>query len=193
MFDRFREARDKPGELNLIPIMNLMITLIPFLMLGAAFYHLGVIPTSLPDKVEAAAEPPKEAVVTLNLVIEAQRMILTASSAAVDQDTLDALRVELPATPQGHDLKALVAQLVQIKGRYPKSDTLVVLPDGQLKYAELVEILDATRERALPGSTPDVPNFEPLFPVSVFSERILGEADAGAGDAQPGAQPGGAP
>lgn len=180
MFDRFREARDQPSELNLIPIMNLMITLIPFLMLGAAFYHLGVIPTSLPDKVEAVSKPPKDAAVSLNLVIEPEQMVLTANSNAVPQDALDAMRRALPVTDKGHDLVALQAHLLAIKTEYPKSDTIVLLPDAQLRYETLVAVLDAARERKLENG-----EFAPLFPVTVFSERILAEPDAGLEEAPP--------
>lgn len=190
MFDRWREARAQPHELNLIPIMNLMITLIPFLMLGAAFYHLGVIPTSLPDHVETSAPPPSDEKVTLNLVVAPDQMTVTASSATLPPETTDALRREVRNGPSGaYDLAALTAHLAEIKARYPKSDTLVVLPDAGLRYATLVEVLDATREQRLPDDPGGRPRYAPLFPVTVFSERILEAPDAGVDDAPAEATP----
>ncbi|MFW5812197.1 MAG: ExbD/TolR family protein, partial [Alkalispirochaetaceae bacterium] len=78
MFDRWKQAREEPSELNLIPIMNLMMVLIPFLLLGAAFYHLGSIPTTLPTHRPEGGDPPEnsDVVVTLSLRIEEARLRL---------------------------------------------------------------------------------------------------------------------
>ena len=54
--------------MNLL-LMNLMVILIPA-MLGAAFYHLGTIATSIPDNVPASDQPPpKDTKVTMSIEI----------------------------------------------------------------------------------------------------------------------------
>ncbi len=179
MFERWQEARaERARELDLIPIMNLMVTLIPFLMLGAAFYHLGVIPTSLPAKVDQLPEDKKpEVTVTLNLLIDKERLALSASSAQLGQEELDGLRAELPSKEGRYDVAGLQERLVAIKGRYPKSDTVVVLPEDDVRYQSLVEILDSTRERKA-GERGGEEMREPLFPVTVFSRPPIPEPDA---------------
>lgn len=176
MFDRFRHAREEVEDLNLIPIMNLMMTLIPFLLLGAAFYHIGVIPTSLPTHVpEGSKEPPKkEVVVTLNLQVEKDKMLLGASATGLSQEEQDALGGEFPNKDGRYDLKGLQAQIERIKSSYPKSDTVVVLPADDVKYQSLVDILDTTREKLTPREGDD-PLREPLFPVTVFSKMLKPE------------------
>ncbi len=176
MFDRWKEARvSRAKELDLIPIMNLMVTLIPFLMLGAAFYHLGVVPISLPTQVDQPTVKDKpEVVVTLNLLIDRQRMVLSGSSAQLEQPVLDALRAELPNRGGDYDVSGLKDRLVAIKAQYPKSDTIVVFPEDTVRYQSLVAILDQTRERTQ-GTEAGEPVKSPLFPVTVFSRPPIPE------------------
>ncbi len=182
LFERYRKARDEAQGLDLLPVMNLMVVLIPFLMLGAAFYHLGVIPTSLPTKVDHVLDKPQsEDVVTLNLLIERGRMVVTGSSATLDAAVLGALRRELPAGPDGAPAVAdLQAHLATIKAQYPKSDTVVVFPGDDVRYQTLVEILDTTREHGVPQAQGD-PIVTPLFPVTVFSRPPVPDFDGADG------------
>jgi biopolymer transport protein ExbD len=181
VFDRWKQARADEQELNLIPIMNLMMVLIPFLLLGAAFYHLGSIPTTLPSHRPEGGEAPEQSdvVVTLSLRIEETRLALTASAAELSEEALSAMGLELPLEDGAYDLEALQARLHDIKSRHPKSDTVVVLPADGVRYQLLVDVLDAARERVVPREG-DEPLREALFPVTVFSRMIVaegGEAD----------------
>jgi biopolymer transport protein ExbD len=42
-----RQAEEEP-ELNMIPIMNMFMVLIPFLLMSASFFHIKAINTSIP-------------------------------------------------------------------------------------------------------------------------------------------------
>ena len=53
-FDAYRRKRAEPADINLTPVMNLFVVLIPFLLLSAAFFHVSVIPTSLPTQQQAS-------------------------------------------------------------------------------------------------------------------------------------------
>ncbi len=186
-FDRFRKARDEVGQLDLLPVMNLMVVLIPFLMLGAAFYHLGVIPTSLPTKVDVVPDkPPSDDIVTLNLLIEPERLVVSASSATLDEPTLRTLRREWRAPAGAYPLPDLQAHLVAVKTQYPKSDTLVVFPEASIAYQTLVDVLDTTRERVV-GEKGGEPVHEPVFPVTVFSKPPIPDFDAPADGGVPSA------
>ncbi len=187
-FDRWRQARDEPKELDLIPIMNLMVTLIPFLMLGAAFYHIGVIPTSLPAEASQAAAADADAIVTINLQIENDGALqIGATSPTLPPETLAGLAAVLPRGDSGPDLAGLTRHLAGVKARYPKSDTLLLLPAPAVAYQTLIDVLDAAREQAAAdGSPPTI-----LFPVAVFSKKLTApEADAGVEGAEPLAPPG---
>ena len=168
---QWRKARREAEEVNLLPVMNLMVTLIPFLLLGAAFYKLGNIPTTIPQKV-AAGEAPKtpEKKISVTCDIEPSRITITASGAGLDEAGADALGAVFVNKGGKPDLKSLTNHLEVLKSQYPKSDTIVFAPHGDLPYQELVVIVDATREKVLPGQDANgEPLTRDLFPVTVFS------------------------
>lgn len=171
MFEGFREARE-PADVNLIPVMNLFVTLIPFLLLAAAFYHVGVIPTSLPSQTDEESDIASDKLaVTVNLLIEPDRIELSASSAVLDEETLAQLALTIERTDKGFNLDLLGKALYEIKFRYDKSDTVIVLPAENVEYQDVVLILDRAREFTLHKGT-DKEKAIPLFPVVVMSRKV---------------------
>jgi biopolymer transport protein ExbD len=179
MFDRWRKQVDEPQELDLIPVMNLFIVLIPFLLMGAAFFQIGVIPASLPTHTPATSDSPSDTdLVTVNLVLKADALQLTATSSGVAPEALQEIAASWPRTAQGYDLEAFHSQLMRIKRLYPRSNTMIVLPHDELEYEDLVGVLDSARERQV-GVRPDgEPDMAELFPVVVFSRFIPAEEPA---------------
>jgi len=174
---RFTPTADA-DELNLIGIMNLFMVLIPFLLMGAAFFHIGVISTSLPTHTPDRSDVPQEPrAVTVNLVIRPDGIDLTAAGDGVDPDVLAGLSASWPLRADGYDRAALQGHLVELKQAYPDSKTLVVLPHDGLDYDQLVRILDVCRELEVPGSGGGEPKHAELFPVVVFSRFIAPEEE----------------
>ena len=171
MFDRYRVARDEV-EVNLIPVMNLFVTLIPFLLLAAAFMHVGVIATSLPSQTDEASDIAADLkAVTVNLLIEAENIQISASNAVIDEETLSRLSMSIPKTEKGYDLELLGKALHEIKLRYQNSDTVIVLPGDEIPYQDVIRVLDAAREKTFnPGTTDEMKI--PLFPVVVLSRKV---------------------
>lgn len=171
MFTRYRRTREEL-EVNLIPVMNLFVTLIPFLLLAAAFYHVSVVPTSLPSQTDEASDIAVDPrAVTLNLLIEPDKIQLSASSAVLDEATLAALTVNLERTDKGFDLAELGKALHAIKLKFDRSDTVIVLPSDEVEYQDVVMILDTAREVTLNPGTADEVRI-PLFPVVVLSRKV---------------------
>ena len=189
MFERWHRAVEESQELDLLPVMNLFMVLIPFLLMGAAFFHIGVIPTSLPTHTPSESDVPKTpTTVSVNLSITADGFSMSASSTSLSEEDLAALSRNWAKREGAYDLKGLVAHLKDIKQRYPKSNTLIVLPHPELKYDELVEVLDATRECASGETTKDgKPAMTDLFPVVVFSQLIAATDEASDGADETGA------
>ncbi|MEZ4468130.1 MAG: hypothetical protein R3F43_27795 [bacterium] len=131
MFERYREAREQAGALDLIPIMNLM-TLIPFLMLGA-FYHIGVIGVGA-HAGRAPGGPPSDAIVTVNLEVRGAAIIVSVQSATVEPEVLAGLGFELPRGPEA---AARLTQRLEVKARYPAATRWWCCPVPDVRYAEL--------------------------------------------------------
>ena len=75
--------QEAPVNLNMVPIMNLFLAMIPFLLMCAAFFQVSVINASVPALSEggdAGDEPKKELQkVTVNLQIAKSGFNLSAS------------------------------------------------------------------------------------------------------------------
>jgi biopolymer transport protein ExbD len=175
MFERLAAARQKQAELDLLPVMNLFIVLIPFLLAAAAFYEVGVIATSVPQAATGMTDVERRTeAITLSVIIDADHVALEARNEALDPTALAGFAADLPAAGGAHDLAAVQAAAVRIKDAYPKSDTAIVLPAPTVRYDQLVRILDALREQDLGRE-----QTRPLFPVTVFSKRLTVPADQG--------------
>lgn len=188
-FSRLRQAKQQGAEdLNLIPVMNLFMVLIPFLLMGAAFYHISVIPTSVPVNDPQQSDVPKTpTTVAVNLEVKQDMLRLTVASVSLDAEELEALGAQWPRDArEGYAVMALQQHLKDLKTKYPKSNTLTLLPHDDLEYQELVQILDHAREWDT-GKKNDKgePVFEELFPVTIFS-RLLLLPEGGEGDGEEG-------
>lgn len=170
-FSRYRSARED-AEVNLIPVMNLFVTLIPFLLLAAAFYHAGVIPTSLPSQTDGESDVAADTKsVTVNLVIQQDKILMSASNSAISEETLAALSLTIKRKEEGYDLELLNKALQAIKKRYEDSDTIIVLPGDEVEYQDVVLVLDAAR--SIPGDKAKQTGADDaLFPVVVLSRKV---------------------
>ncbi|MFB6263508.1 MAG: ExbD/TolR family protein [Bradymonadaceae bacterium] len=178
MFEKWDRAVEEGEDLNIIPVMNLFMVLIPFLLLGAAFVHIGVIPTSTPTRGEPKkGEPPENPTkVSANLVITRKELRLSFSGPGVPREKLDALGGRWPRKNGEYDLDALQRALRRAKKQYPDSKTLTVLPYEDLEYQTLVHILDRARERKTGVGKDGEPTYTPLFPATIFSKFIPAES-----------------
>jgi len=152
--------RDVPApELSLIPVMNLVTLLIPFLLMSAQFVAYAVIDTQVPAicSVGCEGDADEEPVrVRLDLVESGYR--LQASGPG-----LDALSegLDLPcATPgcegpveKAWDVSGLRRELNRIKDRHPEVRSIILSSSDQTSYEALVLAMDATREDPEQGGT----------------------------------------
>lgn len=191
MFDELHRAKAEAEELDLTPVMNLFMVLIPFLLMGAAFFTVGVIPTSTPNHTPggSAAEKTPDSV-SASLVIEPEELRLSFSSSSLSDAELKQLASTWAVKDGQMPTQQLQDHLRQVKQKYPQSNTLIVLPSGDIPYQKLVTILDKTREFQAGSSPEGDPVYRELFPVTVFSKLIKSEPQQGdeAGEAAP-AQP----
>lgn len=185
MFEKWKRATREPADLNIIPVMNLFMVLIPFLLAGAAFVKYGVIPTSTPTQKsssktakEKKKDEPKR--VMANLVVAPDEIRLTYSSSNVPEGERESLAESWSWDgTDGAVLDELRSALRRAKDEYPESNTVTVLPHGDLQYQQLVRILDHTREYQAGTDEEGAAQYEPLFPVTVFSKYSPDESEEG--------------
>jgi len=133
-------------NVNLVPIMNLFVVLIPFLLMSAAFFHISVINASVPALQKEKTDLAKsEVAVTMMVRMLPDSFTITASSDVLSRPELDKLRAEIPRKGERNGLKDFSDHLLACKQRYPKSDTLLLVPDASVEYQEVIHVMDSGR------------------------------------------------
>jgi len=161
---------------NLIPIMNLFTALIPFLLMSAVFFRLSIIQISVPVASESGETDisKEEDKITLNMQIFPDRFELSASSDSLQPDVLAKLQATIRKKTDIDDPKATFEEITkaahQIKGQYITSDTVIVVPEDEVPYEDVVGGVDAVRKIVLERD--GLNSVVSLFPKVVLSSRV---------------------
>lgn len=138
-------------EINVVPMIDMMIILVFFLIFTAVFTKTNVLELNLPGADSAVPDLPEG----LNLEVIVRKDIIQVA----DRGT-GVLR-ELPIAAAGYDLKALSDYLQLVKSKYPDTLNATILLEQDVQYDTLVQVMDTVRVFAVPGSQWDVAE---LFP-----------------------------
>jgi biopolymer transport protein ExbD len=146
--ERYRGRND----LNIVPMLDVMVILAFFLIFTAVFSRTSILEVHLPGPgVQAAARTP-----TLELEVIVRRSGLEIADR--NQGVLETV----PATAAGQDVVRLSASLAGIKDRFPDQTSATLLVAEDVDYDTIVQVMDAVRVR-LSNDGSDVVRRE-LFP-----------------------------
>jgi biopolymer transport protein ExbD len=164
-----RRLRKHPAELDISAFLNLIVVLVPFLLSTAVFTRLSVLDLTLPAQ-SAGVEQLKVDNLQLEVVIR--------NNALEVGDRIGGLIERIPATPAGHDVKALSALMHQLKLRFPDKKEATVLAEPNTPYQVLVQVMDAVRAGKSAQGTTTVVTVD-LFPtLSVGDAPVSASAPA---------------
>ena len=148
-----RSANVSEVELNMTPVMNLMVCLIPLLLTSAQFIKIGVIDLNLPPAVGTAVsqmEAPKENVKKLDLAVTiTDRGFFISSSLAILRNT-NGEGPSIPRQENGtYNFEDLSTKLFEIKkkaiGNFSDTEKIVIQAEPEIDYQLLVSTMDAAR------------------------------------------------
>ena len=146
-----RREMEEDCEPNLVPIMNMFLVLIPFLLMSASFYHIKAVNTSVPILASSngKAGEDKDKTITVTVIAELKKdsLKLSAMSDKLSGDELNQLKVEYPMdSASSYPLDKFTTHLQGIKNQYPKSDTLILIPNETTDYDTIIHAMDAARK-----------------------------------------------
>ena len=172
-----KKVQDKIEPPNLVPIMNLVTILIPFLLLTVQFVHLAVIDSSLPaiGAPKATSEqiddkPPlmlTVAVTDRGFIVGGNALILKSEEGQVT-DVAQAVEREptIAVDAEGlHQYAKLTELLVKVKAEYPDEQNVILIPETEIRYEVIVHTMDCTRDHMPEGAEKS----ELLFPFVVIA------------------------
>lgn len=158
MRERLRRHQQEE-ELNITAFLNLMVILIPFLLITAAFNRFAILELYLPPATEGALEAIKE--LQLEVVIRKDSLEVA--------DSQGGLIRRIDNTTEGYDYKMLNDLLVQIKTRFPDKRNAFILSESETSYETMVRVMDAVRMT-------EVFEAGSLIQAELFPEISLGDA-----------------
>lgn len=164
----FGETMPQGVELNLTALMDILSNLLFFLLasFGATIVMSinATVPVQSADKSDVADQKQQ---VTVNLKLTKDAVEVEAAGTAQSEAELLPYKSTIPHKAGVPDGDALAAHLKKIKEAYPKSDTVLLTPDGGLPYSSMIRVMDAAREIPVAGGAP-----YKLFPTVVVSTVI---------------------
>lgn len=179
MLKRPSQRRSSKGiqeiDLPLVPVMDAFVTLIAFLLLVTSLLSVTLIDTPVPVVSNEKEEKPPHPPLALQLKIEKDALILSSAFHRIPEQ-------KFPKVEKGYDADALHQALLKIRAAYPDEKNIVYLPVADVKYDDLVQLMDATR--LLAKTDPPMPTVKDkdgvdrvdpfLFSTVVFGNVISG-------------------
>lgn len=130
------------NDLNIVPMIDMMVILVFFLIFTAVFSKTNILELNLPSAAASVPELPPG----LQLEVIVRKDVLEVA----DRNT--GLLKSLPGNAGNYDLQGLGAFLQVVKGRFPKLADATILLDPDIPYDVLVQVMDTVRVREVPGA-----------------------------------------
>ncbi len=128
-------------QINLVPMLDALVTMIAFLMFTMAFLSLNMIETPLPARSETAPEVKEQKPLQLTVTVNERDVMIWSPFNRIKSVTVPHLE-----SGNGRVNAILVHdELVKIKREFPGENNLVIMPKGSIPYETLVEVMDAAR------------------------------------------------
>ena len=169
---------DVNTDIDLAPMLALMVTLIPILLLSSVFVRVNMIETELPQVVQQAIANNRknpQALPTISLYIKGTKEVRVAlvQGRKREEKSLEAVSGEL-------NEKALYTHMLSLKRRFPQVFRIEVNPGNKVDYNSIVKVLDQTRrskKELFPiqdKKTGEMKETSLMFPDVVFANLIGG-------------------
>ena len=151
-----RPTGEKPDDLNLVPIMNLVVCLIPIVLLGTSLIQVGTIETEAPRICSSCGGGGDEEPLGLRITVGSDGFELQASDRVAlntalmdlqDPTVADPQSVHLPRKGDALDFVGLYNALVQLKAERPDAASVFVSAGEGVPWREVVATLDVARHR----------------------------------------------
>ncbi len=144
----YRRSSAKSGrgddEVNITPVMNLFLVLIPFLLLTAEFVRIAVLELNLPSAAAMPQQPKKKS---------NKPLVLIMLRIEDNQIRIKAPRINGMVKKNGADYQfdKLVQELKKLKKSFPDIREVTVQPTDNIKYDTIVHVMDACRDNGFPN------------------------------------------
>jgi biopolymer transport protein ExbD len=153
---RYHTGRD---DLNIVPMIDMMVILVFFLIFTAVFSKTNILQMNLPNNSNAVPlDLPKD--LKLEVIIRPDDLVIN------DRNT-GPLKT-LANTPTGYDLDGLSEFIRRVKSQYPQMTDATILSSPNTTYDTLVQVMDTVRVYQLPVA--------PFSKAELFPDISIGDS-----------------
>jgi biopolymer transport protein ExbD len=147
-------VEDSTFELNLAPMLDIIVSIVPMLLMSVAFVHIMVIETPVPQAVEkaiaAANEKNKEQIQVTLSVSKKSGFRFTVIDKGQTKETVVALKGDK------FDLVGLHKETLSLKENYPDVFRLELNPEENVPLDEIVAVMDQVRSSVTSAGEPKI-------------------------------------
>jgi len=162
----FTNRGRKPAEVMLVPMIDIFVVLVTFLLMTAVFSRITILQLDLPSANDGSAGAPPE--FRLEVIVRESGFELTNGQQLI---------AALPKIDGEYDWATLSQLTQQLKSEHPDVDDASVLMERTVKYDYLIQVMDAIRSVDLPvNGEPAAGSIVPTKRTQLFTNIAVGEA-----------------
>ncbi|MBN1758452.1 MAG: biopolymer transporter ExbD [Chitinispirillaceae bacterium] len=128
-------------DLDVTPVMNLFMVLIPFLVSMAVFTHIAAIDFSLPPAQEEGADPGDSKELDISIVVTTNGFRIVGTGKKLDL---------IPRVKGQYQYEQLRVLLKAIKFEYPSQKSVVLVLESDILYDDIIKFMDICRDSQFP-------------------------------------------
>jgi biopolymer transport protein ExbD len=175
-----RSGQSLDLELDIKPVMNLMVVLIPLLLAGVEYVKLSIVEIDLPPAQagggngsgEETPEKEKEKRLNLKIAITRDGFSLATASAIMSGEEGEGPTIPMNSN-NGYDYDTLKEKLVELKKLivdqgFKDKENAIITAGADIEYQIIINVMDT-----ILSYEDDEGNIQPLFPAVNFGQVIV--------------------
>lgn len=139
-----KSRRSSDADINITPVMNIFVILIPFLLLTATFVKIAIIDLSLPTLEMNTGKNQNE-------IKDLTVLVISIKSEGFEIKTSENNYPSISKSNGHYDYDKLDSKLKEIKELFPKLEDVIITPAAEVLYQDIVNVLDHCREIGFPN------------------------------------------
>lgn len=136
-----RYRRFQVAELDLLPMMNVFVLLVPMLLSSAVFLKITVIDTHVPSEQSGSPSPGEN----LSLAITIKDDYFVVEGKGIQARAIARTDSDAPAK--------LAEALADVAAQHPDNQEVIIISQPKTRYQDIIEVMDISRISGLPNAS----------------------------------------